>query len=192
MLSPTSTPFNGLEVAGALGLTPLGYRRAVSCGALERSVHFCERVSLATALHSLVDVVRFSVFRGLGWPYSDWRQHTDQIDSCLDAVCWLVESSEDLTLPGNADELSEHLLGAIYPYDHDELFWLAPAVAKSWLCSHWRLVDILLADGSGTSHNREAPSSTRFAPPTSGFPVGKPSGISRAPSTARNRRKIWA
>lgn len=146
MLSPVYTPFSGPEVATALGLSSHGYHRAVSSGALERNVHFEEDARKATSMHSLVDVTRFVALRGMGWPRVDCRQFKHGIDCCLDAVCFLIEISEELTIPGDPIELSECMTYTIHPWEDFNERVFASLVARSWLYSHRMLTDILSTD----------------------------------------------
>lgn len=91
MISPQYTPFNAAEVAKALGLSNVQYQESLDSGILLRSVRNEYRCSDVTALHSLVDVVRFAAIRSAGWPNLKTSCVIEKIESHLDIICFLID-----------------------------------------------------------------------------------------------------
>lgn len=91
MISPQCTPFTGNEARFALGISPRVYDEALRSGTLQRSVHFDSRVSDVTALHSLVDVVRFDLLFHNPRRFIDPTEFEKECDLRLDDICSLYE-----------------------------------------------------------------------------------------------------
>lgn len=156
MISPPYTPFAEQEVRYALGLTRGEYIVALRSGILGRSVHFENRVSPTTALHNLIDVVRFDVLSKSAPERAQLPEFVEQCDRWLDELCCLDEDCESLsqtTLAGDTQEVIRLVLpqGAA-PNDaeapttwHGELIVLTLVVA-SWCRCYRALNDMLVAD----------------------------------------------
>lgn len=98
MLSPQYTPFSEVEIRRVLRISRSVYVEAVSSGALQRSVHFDGRVSDATSLHSLVDVVRFGMMIRSTSKTSKMTGYEELVDWWLDDLCTLDEENEELAI----------------------------------------------------------------------------------------------
>lgn len=85
MISPVYTPFSPSEAAHVLGLSWDDYGRAVALGLLEKNVHFDDRISAATGMHSLVDVVKCAVLRR-GTRTNSFAESA-QVDEFLNTIC---------------------------------------------------------------------------------------------------------
>ena len=156
MISPPYTPFAEHEVRYALGLTKDEYIEAVRTGVLSRSVHFECRVSPTTALHNLVDVVRFDVISGRSLEQAQQPGFTEQCDHWLDELCCLDEDREVLgraALIGDVQEVMRLVLpGDTAPLNYEapktwqgELVVLA-IVIVSWCRCYRALNEMLIAD----------------------------------------------
>lgn len=156
MISPPYTPFTEHEVCSVLELARSAYSEAVRTGALTRSVHFDCRVSSTTALHSLVDVVRYdSIFRNAAT-----RTHApgfaEQCDWWLDELCgahddcagfWKIAMTGDVKQVMNVI-LPESTARARYGTPsiwHEELFVMSHVIA-SWGRCYRALHKMLVAD----------------------------------------------
>ncbi len=98
MMSPVYTPFTGAEVCRALRLRSEEYLSATYVGAIQSSVHYDSRVSRSTALHSLVDVVRFDVVF-LKYTMASFPPDLEALcDMWLDGLCELCEENDPADL----------------------------------------------------------------------------------------------
>ena len=95
MIYPQYTPFTEGEVRLALGLPRSTYLEALSSGALLRSVRFDSRTTDATALHSLVDIVRYDAQFGSTLSEASLYDDDDDINWWLDCLCGLCEETDD-------------------------------------------------------------------------------------------------
>lgn len=155
MISPPYTPFAEHEVRHALGLTRQAYVQAVRSGALARSVHFDCRVSPTTALHSLVDVVRFDAIRGNAPERIPRTGFAKQCDLWLDELCGMDDWEElgRIAITGDVRKLMRLVLPAdTAPVNyaspanwHKELTVLA-VVVNSWCRCYRALHEMLVAD----------------------------------------------
>lgn len=146
MFSPVYTPFCDSEVATVLKMTPDSYRYAVKAGALERSISHPERNSAVIAMHNLIDITRFAVYQALGWPNERVRQFKFPIDRCLDALCTMIEFSNRRVISGDPITLASDMLSFLERPEDASEEQFAAIVAKAWITSHWRLVDVLKFD----------------------------------------------
>ncbi|WP_264773253.1 hypothetical protein [Defluviimonas salinarum] len=87
MIDPAYTPFSGHEAQLALSITHGVYVQAIRRGDLVRSVHFEARVSQATAMHSMVDIVAFDVLLKMGWPSHEACCLRNELELILDELC---------------------------------------------------------------------------------------------------------
>lgn len=139
MLSPQYTPFNGDEVAFVLGLSRSERDFAEHAGVLERNIHFDDRVSKATAMHNLIDVVKFDTVRQLGWPKVDVSALVPEIEFGLDLLCDFygdcsgVDASQDQQLL--LDMLTEACVGWNQPFE-DVTFAFSGEIRRA-LSSAW-------------------------------------------------------
>lgn len=156
VISPPYTPFAEHEVRYALGLSRRAYNEAVRTGALARSVHFDCRVSPTTALHSLVDVVRFDAMFGNVVERNETPEFAEQCDSWLDVLCRLDEDCERLgriAILGGVQEIMRLVLPegtapvnwSVPAMWHEELIVLSRIVA-SWCRCYRALHEMLVAD----------------------------------------------
>jgi hypothetical protein len=158
MISPQYTPFTGSEVRKALRIPPLIYADAVRSGRLQRSVHFDDRVSDATALHSLVDVVRFDLF----FPSTKGNPGPGEFErvceNYLDDLCSLFGDDrevERLTTEGTSFDLIRYfdpIVGELAGRENTGV-WADEAtilfdVVESWCQCYRALTVILRADPS--------------------------------------------
>jgi hypothetical protein len=162
MISPQYTPFSESEIRRVLRMTRSVYAEAVKNGALQRSVHFDCRVSDATSLHSLVDVVRYGVLFGTASGTSKMVSYEEQFDWWLDGLCTLDEESEELAILAAEGQVSKimELLSPDTAADTD--FEMSAAwtdeqtvffnVVDSW-CRYYRaLLNMLVNDASLILH----------------------------------------
>jgi hypothetical protein len=138
MMSPVYTPFTGAEVCQALHVRSEEYLTAVFLGAIQSTVHFDGRVSQSTALHSLVDVVRFDV---VFLKHAMVRLPPDLEELCemwLDGLCQLCEDDGEVTFQ------------QIFEADHRDLIArLEPDIfgkALTWANASWDTPSTLLFD----------------------------------------------
>ena len=156
MISPAYTPFSEQEVRYTLGLSRRAYLGAVSMGTLARSVHFDCRYSPTTALHSLVDVVRFDVIFGTASDQAVTAGFAKQFDEWLEELCSLDEDCDDLGATAIAGD-TKAIMRLVLPEDavpsahdspanwHVELIILS-RVIDSWCRCYRALHDLLVAD----------------------------------------------
>lgn len=156
MISPQYTPFAAFEVRQALGLTHQAYEDAISTGKLNRSVHFDCRVSSATSLHSLLDVVEFEVSSRaarMGFEkviIDEWLQY------CLDTISYFEETLPEKYEVVRSDEFAKlfrKFLGAdsgeyILRMDSEagDVLITIHDVVDVWLYLYQRLKNFLLID----------------------------------------------
>lgn len=155
MISPPYTPFAEHEVRHALGLSRRVYLRAVRSGALARSVHFDCRVSPVTALHSLVDVVRFDVLFRAAPEQAQSLGFATRCDSWLEDLCDAHEDCEALGRTANFGDKRE-VMALILPecsaplnYDPSDMWGeeiaVLSLVVDSWCRCYCALHEMLVA-----------------------------------------------
>jgi hypothetical protein len=163
MFSPIYTPFSREEVRSVLGLSRVGYDRAIYQGKLERSVHFDGRVSFSTSLHSLVDVVSFDVQCSEARRIFSQDEWIELSDYYLSEMCTLDEQCEGFNLAaltGNEAQVlamltNGHTSVASYPTGAAELR-VSATFAASW-CRYYRALNrLVLEDGSGSMKVKRA------------------------------------
>lgn len=157
MILPQYTPFSAEEVRFVLGMPRGSYARAVSAGELQRSVHFDERISVSTSMHSLVDIVRFDVLHEKQWGAPPLVDFFVRCDEWLDALCDLHEELadiEELIAGGNDTAIMRHLLpeGRQLTFSPELTTWSADLTilfdaVSSWSYCYRALSDVLIAEG---------------------------------------------
>lgn len=156
MISPPYTPFAEHEVRHALGLSPGAYFEAVRTGALARSIHFDCRIGPTTALHSLVDVVRFDAMYANATERTHNPEFVEQCDWWLDALCNLDEDDEEFGQIAHSGDLQRAMrlvlpegvtpMSFDGPADwHEELLVVA-RVINSWCRCYRALYEMLVAN----------------------------------------------
>ena len=156
-MSPVYTPFTGPEVCCALRVRSEEYLTAAAIGAIQTSVHFDGRVSKSTALHSLVDVVRFDV---VFLKYTLTRLPADLehlLEIWLDGLCELYEEDEAAALQLILEADHRNLIARLEPGafgtapHRPEATWdTAPTllfdIVESWCRCFRACLDILTDD----------------------------------------------
>lgn len=146
MISPAYTPFSPSEAAQVLGFSWDEYGSAVARGLLERNVHFDERISAETGMHSLVDVVKCAVLRSGFRPNS--FSESAQVDEFLNMICSAWDEAPERFAVLTSEAIAQILenadtLDCDPDRDPGDLRRLRALTAREWVRCYRRLCHFL-------------------------------------------------